>query len=414
MIRRHLIVLSASAALPLAAWSLPASAEPGLPDATQVAEALDAHPSVVAANQRVSATQANARARAAGPHELTFTGSYVRRDVGADGTFDEFDTQLTRSFRLPGKARLDREIGAHQVDAAQNMAEDVRHQAALVLAGHWWDWLEAASAARVDAQAVSNLERSLAAIRRRVELGDAALLDADLAEAALGQARTLAEQSAGEALLARGRLATHFPRLELPAEAPEVPPPAAEPAMLATLRDQVLTNSHEIAAAEAEARAMSATADRARLERTADPSFGIRLFSERGGEERGGGLVFSMPFGGGHRAALADEAAAVSSAAMADAALARFTVQETADADLAEATFRIAAWHRAREALDAQLSALQRLRRGQELGEIDLSDLLLGERLTHEAFRSEAVARAQAQRAITRIRVDSHQLWLGE
>lgn len=392
----------------------PALAESGLPDATQVAEALDAHPSVLAAQQRVEATRAAAQARTIGPHELTFSGSYVRRDTRPDGAFNEFDTQLSRAFRLPGKARLDREIGEHQVDAAENMAEDVRHQAALVLAGHWWDWLEAAAAARVDLQAVSNLERSLAAIRRRVELGDAALLDADLAEAALGQARILAEQSSGEALLARGRLTTHFPALVLPTEAPDVPQPDADPAMLADLRDQVLANSHEIAAAEAQADAMAAGAERARLERTADPSLGVRLFSERGGEERGAGLVFSIPLGGGHRAALANEAAAAASAATADATLARFTVRETADADLAQATFRIAAWHRAREALDAQMSALQRLRRGLELGEIDLADLLLGERLTHEAFRTEAVARAQAQRAITQIRVDSHQLWLAD
>lgn len=393
---------------------LPAMAEPGLPDAAQVAEALDAHPSVLAAQQRLEAARAGAEARATGPHELTFSGSYVRRDTRPDGAFNEFDTQLSRAFRLPGKARLDREIGEHQVNAAENMAEDVRHQAALVLAGHWWDWLEAAAAARVDLQAVSNLERSLAAIRRRVELGDAALLDADLAEAALGQARILAEQSAGEALLARGPLATHFPALVLPAEAPEVPQPAADPTMLATLRDQVLTNSHEIAAAQAQADAMAASAERARLERTADPSLGVRLFSERGGEERGAGLVFSIPLGGGHRAALANEAAAASSAAMADATLARYTVRETADADLAQATFRISAWHRAREALDAQMAALQRLRRGHDLGEIDLADLLLGERLTHEAFRTEALARAQAQRAITQIRVDSHQLWLAD
>lgn len=406
---RLALTLSAAVIVPL-----PALAEPGLPDAAQVAEALDAHPSVLAAQQRVAATRAGAEARAIGPHELTFSGSYVRRDTRPDGGFNEFDTQLSRSFRLPGKARLDREIGEHQVDAAENMAEDVRHQAALVLAGHWWDWLEAAAAARVDLQAVSNLERSLAAIRRRVELGDAALLDADLADAALGQARILAEQSSGEALLARGRLETHFPALTLPADAPDVPQPSAEPAMLATLRDQVLTNSHEIAAAEAQADALAATAERARLERTADPSLGARLFSERGGEERGAGLVFSIPLGGGHRAALANEAAAASSAATADAMLARFTVRETADADLAQATFRINAWNRAREALDAQMSALQRLRRGHELGEIDLADLLLGERLTHEAFRTEAVARAQAQRAITQIRIDSHQLWLAD
>ena len=40
------------------------------------------------------------------------------------------------------------------------------------------------------------------------------------------------------------------------------------------------------------------------------------------------------------------------------------------------------------------------------------ADLLLGERMVHDAFRSEAGARAEAMRAITKLRIDSHELWL--
>mgnify|MGYP000288948800 CR=1 FL=1 len=401
-------------ALPLFALAMPLHAEPGLPDAAQVAQALDAHPSVLAANERVRATQANADARAVGPHEITFSGSYNRRSVDLEGNYDEFDASLTRAFRLPGKARADREIGVHQVDAAQNMAEDARHQAALILASHWWDWLEASAQAKVDARAVANFETALNAVTRRVELGDASALEADQAEAALGSARIMAETSAGKALLARTRLETHFPALALPVEAPEIPQPDIEPGSLDRLYDLVLTNSHEIAAAEAEARAMSSNAERMRMERMADPSFGVRLFSERSGEERGIGVLFSIPLGGRNRAAQANQAAAQASAAQADAQLAHFAVQETASTDLAEAEFRLSAWQRAREGLNSSVSALNRMRRGHELGEIDLADLLLAERMTHDAFRSEATARAAAQRAVTKLRIDSHELWLGD
>ena len=44
----------------------------------------------------------------------------------------------------------------------------------------------------------------------------------------------------------------------------------------------------------------------------------------------------------------------------------------------------------------------------------DLADLLLGERMVHEAFRVEAAARAEAMRAITKLRIDSHELWLAD
>ena len=82
--------------------------------------------------------------------------------------------------------------------------------------------------------------------------------------------------------------------------------------------------------------------------------------------------------------------------------------------DVTEARFRIAAWQRSRESVVAQMAALEKLRRGQQLGEIDLADLLLGENLVHGAFRLEAEARAEAMRAITELRIDAHDLWLAD
>lgn len=400
--------------LPLLAMAAPLHAEAGLPDEAQVSAALDSYPAVEAAQQRLSAARSSARARRASPHDFIVTGSYTRRSIDLEGEFDEFNAELMRGIRLPGKARLDREIGTHLVDTAENMAEDTRHQAALVLAGHWFDWLTASAAAQVDARAVSNLETALAAVERRVQLGDAAPLDADQAEAALGAARVRAAQSTGEAALARTRLQTHFPSLAIPQEAPEIPAPEVAEGELERLSGLVVMNSHEIAAAEAQSRAVEASAQRTRMDRMADPSVGVRVFSERGGAETGAGLVFSVPFGGSRRGALADQAMAEADAAMADAAMARFAVQETAAADLAQAKFRIESWQRAREGLRAQMSVLGRMRRGHELGEIDLADLLLAERMTHEAFSMEVAARAEAQRAITQLRIDSHQLWLAD
>jgi outer membrane protein TolC len=402
-------------AVPLACLiAAPLAAEPGLPPEEAVASALLDHPSVVAAHARLEAARARAEATAKGAHEFTVQGSYVRRDVNGGAAFDEFDAQLSRPIRLPGKARLDREIGTQGTAVAENVAEDARHEAALLLAAHWFDWLSASAQAEVDRAAVANYEAALAAIRRRRDLRDAAQLDVDQAEAALAEARRALEQSTGLAALARTRLAAQFPGLALPQQAPEVPLPAMVDARLSQLGDLVVVNSHLIAAAEAESARMAAVADRARAERMADPTIGLRLFSEFGGLERGAGVVISMPLGGGHRRAVADEASAGASAARADEQLARFDVAETANADVTEARFRIASWHRAREAVAAQMAALEKLRRGHQLGEIDLADLLLGERMVHDAFRREAEARAEAMRAITRLRIDAHDLWLAD
>ena len=107
------------ASLSLALVAVPAQAEPGLPEEEMVAAALDDHPSVAAARARLEASRAEARGLRKGPHELTFSGSYNRRSIDREGRYDEYDAQLTRALRLPGKARLDRAIGRFGVEHIQ-------------------------------------------------------------------------------------------------------------------------------------------------------------------------------------------------------------------------------------------------------------------------------------------------------
>ena len=403
MIRRLACLLLASAA--------PAWAQGDLPPEPVAREVLDAHPSVTAAKARIDGARADQRVLTVGPHEYNLTAGYIRRRADRDGVFDEFDATLSRGIRLPGKAALDRKAGALGVAAAENMAEDVRHQAALLLNELWWDWLSACAEAAIDAQGVSNYEATLAAVRRRVALKEAAQLEADQAAAALGDARVAAVQSRGQADYARARLAAQFPTLPLDGGAPEVSRPELSEDALETMSQQVIERSHEIAAADAVAARQSALAARARLDRIADPSIGVRMFSERDGAERGAGVVLSIPLGTGARAGVAAKHEAEAHAAASDLTAVRLDVTEMATGDVARARAAHSAWRSAREALDAQLAALQKLRRGNQLGEIDLADLLQAERLTHAAFRAEVRARADANRAINKLRIDSHNLW---
>ncbi|KAJ8138294.1 hypothetical protein OY671_008494, partial [Metschnikowia pulcherrima] len=63
---------------------------------------------------------------------------------------------------------------------------------------------------------------------------------------------------------------------------------------------------------------------------------------------------------------------------------------------------------------DAQVAASVKSRRGQAAGEIDSSDVSFGERQVQDAFRAEAAARTEAMRMLTRIRIDSHESWIGD
>ena len=407
---RSPIILGALVALLTPAGALAQRAD--LPSSEKVAEALDNHPAVAAARARVDAARADRDMLAKGTHEIAVTGSYVRRSVDREGGYDEFDATIARPFRLPGKAALDREAGALGIEVAENRMEDARHQTALLLSGYWNDWLVAGALYRNDLDTVRWLEKELSALRRRVALRDAAALDVDQAMAAMAQAQAQAANSLAAREQARVALAANFPEIPLPIEPPETSVAMVPAQRLAAMRDLVIERSHEIRAAEREAQRLAVVAQRVRADRIADPSFGVRLFSERSGMEQGAGVVMSMPLGGGHRRAAADRASAEGNAAQLEHMSVQRTVRAIADADLSSATLRLEAWKNTDLSAQSAASALARTERGYQLGQIDLADLLYARRQAGEARRSEIMARSEAARALLKLEIDSHSLWV--
>src|SRR5690606_38147884 len=132
---------------------------------------------------------------------------------------------------------------------------------------------------------------------------------------ALAQARAQAASSLSLREQARVTFAASFPEIPLPSEPPELADPMLPAQGLEAMRDLVIERSHEIRAADKEAQRLNVTSRRVRAHRTAAPSFGVRLFSERGGAEAGAGVVASIPLGGGYRRAAADQASAEANAA---------------------------------------------------------------------------------------------------
>jgi outer membrane protein TolC len=398
-------------ALLLATPALAAVPDAGpLPPALAEA-ALDDSPLVTEAAAKLRAAEAQARALGIGPHEFTLSGTYIRRSVDREGGYNEFDSTLSRAVRLPGKAGLDRKAGALGIDVAQNLLEDARHQAALQLAALWYDWLLAAADARIAEAAAQSFDAALTAVSRQVSLKDASPLEADQARAARDNARATAAAAQGRAAAARAALAAQFPSLPLPDGVPAITAPALPDEGLAAWRDLVLSRSHEIRAAELEAERLAVLAERAKRDRFADPSVGVRAFSERSGAETGIGVVASMPLGGSYRRATADQASADRSAADARLVAVRREIAATANMDLASANAGISAWAAAAAAADSNRAALTRLRQGRRLGATDLASLLFAERQSLDADRAELAARAAAVRAIFKLRIDAHLIW---
>lgn len=408
---KHLLWLALAAS---ASHAEPRDARRSLPPPETVRDALDNHPTVLAAGHRVGVARAQAGALAKGSHEIMLTGSALRRSVDREGDYAEFDATLTRAVRLPGKAALDRRTGEAGVAAAQNRMADARHQAALELARLWLDWIGATALADSDMRNLASLEREAAAIERRAQLRDAAALDVDQARAAVARARGQLAESKAALAEAEATLHANFPTIRLPQAAPAPDEPVEPAEGFAALGRLVIERSHEIEAAQAEADRLGFAARRARADRIADPSLGVRAFSERGGMERGIGLVASMPLGGGYRRYLADEAAAQSSAAVSDLAAVRRSIEATAAADVALARTRTDGWRSLREAAARAQAVAERTRAGNRLGAIDLAELLYAERQANDARREEIRARVEALRAVLRLEIDSHVVWIDE
>ncbi len=390
-----------------------ALAAPNLPDEPLVVAALDNHPSVDSGAQRVEAARAAAQMLARGGQEFTLSSSYMSRDITNERRYDEFDASLTRPIRLPGKAGLDRKSGQLGIEVAQNLMEDARHQTALVLAQMWIDWLAAGELHSNDLATADLLEQEVRALTRRHELRDASRLEIDQTQAALDQARGQATRTRADLERANAMLAANFPDLPLALSPPSLGTPELPSDGLEVLRDLVISRSHEVLASQREAERISTLAERAQRDRFADPSVGVRVFRERGGLERGGGLTFSMPLGGGYRKAAADQASSDASAAQFELVSTRRMVEATAQSDLLDARNRLASWEMFDAGARTAATAAMRVSTGYRLGAIDLSDLLMARRQEHDARRMEITARADSIRSLLKLQIDAHVIWMG-
>jgi len=408
MIKSFLICISIAASAP----SFAQATLPDLPHPDIVEQTISSHPIVQAADARVAAAHAEARQRKSGPHDFILSGSYVRRDAGQQGNFNEWDSSISRAIRLPGKAKADKKIGALGIQIAENTRDDARHQVALLLKDYWFEWLSASAMVSIDKQELAIYLQELDTVRKRRRQKEAALLDEEEVQSALAAARAKLLASEAKQLEAKRALNNMFPNMPLPAFAPIVSEPKPTGRTREEWRTLIIQRSHELRMVEKEAERQGSLAKRARLDRFADPSVGVRLFSERGGEESGVGVFFSVPFGLNRRGSASDMRRAKALAAESNVLQARRLIEEVADRDVTRAESGIGIWQQAAVALKANTSVVERLRRAVELGDRDLIDLLRVLHQNHEMQRAEVTARVMAQDALVQLQIDAHEIWI--
>jgi outer membrane protein, heavy metal efflux system len=383
-----------------------------LPTTAQAEAAIEALPMVRAAQARTAEAQARGDALAASPYGFEFNlMPGARHEHATSRTYDEWEASLVRRLRLPNKAALDRALGASGVEAASLALGDTRHMGARLLLERWFAWLRAAFETRVAQGQLSALQAEEAAIVKRVTAGDLALLDGDRAAAARAQAEFAVRQRRLERDQARLALVEQFPAVVLPTALPEIPAPTDPLPDADTMVALVVARSHEIGLALALGRRQDLTAARARSERLADPSVGLRVLDESNSDQQVLGLVLNVPFAAPRVRADAIAEGHLAAAAAAEAELVRQDITRAARQLVLALPGRREAWQSADASHAAASAARSRVERAFALGEAGFADLTLARRAEQEAEREEMRARLDAHQARLELAIDSHQLW---
>lgn len=381
-----------------------------LPNNAAVRAALTAAPQIQVAQQQRELSDAQARQQADGAHEWVLSSSVQQREQVAGDTYHEEDVSLSRAFRWLGKAGLDRSLGQKMSATAGFAFEDAWHEAGRSLLGQWFDWLRAGSEARLLTSQLALFETQLAATEKRVQAGDAPRIEMQLAQAELARAQAAQARAQQNADVLALNLRSAFPQLEL-----ELPAELDLPTSLTHDDDYwirlVVDNNHEIELAKSQAEVSELAAQRARRDRLADPSIGVRYARELNAQERIVGLTFSIPLPGAARQNTYVSAQAEARRMQKLVEQVRLNVERDARADVLAVHGSIRQWRLLSTLAEQAQSNADTVARAYALGEYSLSETQAARRQALDSVLAAQVAQLDALQAQARLWLDAHQLW---
>ena len=406
---RHIFtVISLLCAAPLvaAADSYPT----WLPPAPQVQHALEDLPQLRASRSALRVEQANAGRLQAGTQEWTARAGVHQRSERIGRNYLENEIAFERPLRLGSKADKDRALGESGILVADAALADNWHESARTLMTLWFDWLkEARSALRLHDYA-QVLAYELQIVQQRFKAGDAPRIDSLLADTELAKARASHAQAAQRARLLAAEISTRFPGIvmAMPAALP-VPQPLEGDA--AFWQQKILSDNHELELADLGAKQEKLGAERVALEQRPDPTFAVRIASERGGDDRIIGFSVSVPLPGQYRRKQTEAALARAQMAEEHAAYTRVKVESAAQQVALAADTAWALWQGLANVAQQTEANAALVSRAYALGEAPLSDTLLARRHAIEALSTAEQAQIEALQSWSRLLLDTHAIW---
>lgn len=370
---------------------------------------LEQHPGVAAARAGLEVARQEAFILDRSPHEWStrVTGQQRRLETGL--RFSEWSVGVERTIRLPGKAEADRSIGTATVAESQARYGEALHEAARELMGLWVDWLATEHSRELAETSLRSAQGSLLAVEKRFRAGDASKLDLNIARAELAEQRRMDSDARTQAAAAWARLSVRFPGVNRQVTALPTPLPIREEATI--WRDRILAESDELKVMQAKMLKAQAHAQRARADKTPDPTLGVYTASEIGGRERISGVMISIPIPGAVRDSRSAKAIAAIEVSRQEVELKKRRL----DAEIASAVETARGSHDSLQIANEGAAAMQEnarlIQRAYSLGEAELQTLLLAGRQATAAMINALQARVTALKAYYGLLVDAHLIW---
>jgi hypothetical protein len=402
--------VSVMVALLLAAAAARAQTAAGLPEPDEVMQALRESPLLQMESEYIEQGRQRERKRRAGPHEWQIAAMQQQRTEAGGARYDEQEYGLQRGMRWPWKASVDRRLGTQERLVGELTYSDAWHEAGRSLLDLWFEWFGAEQAVKIVDSQLASLREQQRTVQRRVEAGDAAAVEQQLADAETQRMQSTRNETALAAMQAREALARLFPGL--PLVIPNEPgSPVPLPGTDAEWMEHITGDNHELELAHSQAAAARLAAERAGMDKLPDPTLALHYSDNLDGNRKLLGLMVTLPIGGTVRSADAALARSQARAAEANVRMVTDKVQSEARAAIAASHLSLRSWQDLTEAAVRMRRAADAAARGYELGELDLAVTLSARRQALDTEQQLMMAHLTALHDHARVLLDAHRLW---
>ena len=395
--------LLATLALGAAAIASPAFAQTN-PVIDVMEQAVGTAPSVRAAEADMERARAVAGRLKTGPYEYEINASGGQRKIddplASENRYTEWAAGVSRTVRLPGKARIDRDLARIETELAGAALDQALYREQLQFADLWSNWLRAdlltgtSSTQAEEAAQLAELEQV------RVDKGAGRQIRADQLAAEARLARLQAEQDKLDARAARAALMVRYPDTVFPLHpfALDLDNEDIAQILLASSDQSPSFRTAQLLGEQARLKAR-----RARSDEMPDPTFGMEFTNEFGGGETSLMARVTIPIGGSARRASTREMTASATVAEMNAISVERELQQTIETAKQSARLSLALYDEATNALEASALVLEKIEQGYAMGEITITDLISSRRSHVSTQRTAAEHRAAMDAALLKL-----------